>query len=142
MPESSAPAPAPSFSLGRVLLVAIPVALVTWGAFKLYGGSVQEDQRAAEVRGQRNAFSGLLGSSDVTSGLAQDYQDQDGDLVADPPSDGSKLAEPAEIHFSYVASSESEKEQDTWKEFLTALQEKTKHPVKLVSYSDAGEQLR
>jgi phosphonate transport system substrate-binding protein len=133
---------AKSFSIGRVLLVAVPVALLTWGAFTLYGGSVEKEQQDAEARGQRNVFQGLLGDQDDSPGLAQGYADADNDLVADPPQDAAKQVEPAEIHFSYIASSESENEEETWKEFLAALSEKLKRPVKLVSYSDANEQLR
>jgi len=133
---------AKSFSIGRVLMVAVPVALLTWGAFTLYGGSVEQEKQDAEAQGQRNVFNGLLGDQNDSPGLAQGYTDSDNDLVADAPKDADKLVEPAEIHFSYIASSESENEEETWKEFLAALSEKLKRPVKLVSYSDANEQLR
>lgn len=130
-----------SFSLGRVLVVAIPVALLTWGAFTLYGGRLQQEQVEAEARGQINAFTGMLGDQSEDVQLAQGYTDGNGDLVADPPAADKAIA-PEELHFSYVASSADEDEEAAWKEFLAALSEKTKIPVKLVSYADVGEQMR
>ncbi len=133
--------PAPSFSLGRVLLVAVPVALVTWGAFKLYGGSVQQEQQEVEARGQRNTLSGLLGEQSDSDSLASDYKDANGDLLADAPADDQAL-DPEEINFSYVASSEAQDEEATWKDLLAALEQKLGRKVTLKSYSDTGEQLR
>ncbi len=126
-----------SFSLGRVLLVAIPLALVAWGA-KIYSSNLQQD---AQLDLEKTMVWRLLGDQGEAAGLAKDYSDADGDMVADAPKPEECIA-PEELHFSYVASAESENEGETWKEFLAALSEKVKIPVKPVSYSDAGEQMR
>ena len=74
--------------------------------------------------------------------LDKNYNDADGDLVADPPTDAAKLLDPEEINFSYVASSDTEDEEETWKEFLAALERTLGRKVNLVTYTDAGEQMR
>lgn len=132
---------APSFSLGRVLLVAVPVALVTWGAFKLYGGNFEKEQQAVEAKGQRTTFTSLFGGKDELTKLADDYKDADGDLLADAPADD-QCIDPQELTFSYVASSDSEGEAETWKELLAAIEAKTGRKVTLVSYADTEEQMR
>lgn len=137
MAEASDAPQAKSFSLGRVLMLAIPLALLAWGA-KIYSSNLEQD---AQADLEKTMVWRLLGDQGESTGLAQDFRDADGDLVADVPEGDAAIA-PKEIRFSYVASSESENEEETWKEFLASLSEKLKIPVKLVSYSDAGEQLR
>jgi phosphonate transport system substrate-binding protein len=128
-----------SFSFGRVLILAVPIALILWGAFKIYGGSAQQE---AEAKGQRNAIAGLLGEQDKADTLAADFKDADGDMLADAPTDAAKLLDPEEISFSYVASSETEGEENAWKELLDAVAKSTGKKVTLVTYTDTGEQMR
>jgi phosphonate transport system substrate-binding protein len=126
-----------SFSIGRVLLVVVPLALVAWAA-KMYSGNLQTD---AQADLERTMASRLVGDQGAAT-LDKKYKDADGDLVADPPADASKLNDPEEINFSYVASSDTENEQETWKELLEALRERLGRKVNLVSYADPAEQLR
>jgi phosphonate transport system substrate-binding protein len=135
------PGTTPSFSFGRVLILALPLALVVWGAYKMYGGNVQQEQLEAEARGQRNAFSGLFGAGGEALTLAADYKDADGDLLADAPA-AEDCIDPEVIKFSYVASSDSSGAEETWKELLAALQEKLGKTIQLVAYTDTGEQQR
>ena len=127
-----------SFSFGRVLLVAVPLALVGWWAATMYSKSLEQD---AQAKGENTIITRLLGDGEATT-LNKAYKDADDDLVADPPQDADKLIAPEEINFSYVASSDTEGEDETWKEFLAALQEKTGRKVNLITYTDGGEQLR
>jgi phosphonate transport system substrate-binding protein len=136
MPEAESHAS--SFSFGRVLMVVVPLAIVVWGA-KIYSSNLEQ---SAQADLEKTMAWRLLGEQDEATSLAKKYKDADGDLVADAPGDASRLIDPAEIRFSYVASSESENEQETWKEFLAALEEQLKRPVKLVSFADADEQMR
>jgi len=136
MPAADAPQPK-TFSLGRVLMLAVPLAILAWAA-KIYSTNLEQN---AQADLERTMAWRLLGDQGQSSGLSKSYQDADGDLLADPPAADQAVA-PKVINFSYVASSESENEDETWKEFLAALEAKLKIPVKLVSYSDAGEQLR
>jgi phosphonate transport system substrate-binding protein len=127
-----------SFSIGRVLMLVIPLAIVVWAA-KIYSSNLEQHAKADL---EKTMAARLLGDHDAVVVLAKSYHDANGDLVADPPADPAKLIEPAEIRFSYVATSAPENEEETWKEFIAALSEKAKRPVKLVSYADPGEQLR
>jgi phosphonate transport system substrate-binding protein len=131
--------PAPSFSFGRVLLLAVPLAILIWGANRMYSGSVQQD---ADKQLQRNTFSGLLGGQAEGARLDKSYADADGDMLADAPTDAADLKDPAELNFSYVASSEAEGEDATWKELLAAIGKATGKKVNLVSYADSAEQTR
>ncbi len=137
MAEASDAPQAKSFSLGRVLILAIPLALLAWGA-KIYSSNLEQD---AQADLEKTMVWRLLGDQGDSSGLTKTFTDSDEDLVADVPA-GDAAVSPEEIRFSYVSSSESENEEETWKELIAALAEKLKIPVKLVSYSDTGEQLR
>ena len=127
-----------AFSFGRVLMLVVPLALVGWAA-RMYSGNLEE---SAQAHLERTMASRLL--SDVASSdtLNSKYVDADGDLIADAPKDEKELLDPEEINFSYVASSDSEDEAATWKEFMAALSEKLGKPVNLVTYTDVGEQTR
>jgi phosphonate transport system substrate-binding protein len=127
-----------SFSFGRVLMLVVPLALIGWAA-RMYSGNLEN---SAQAKLERTMASRLL--SDVTSSdtLNPKFKDADGDLVADPPQAAEELLDPEAINFSYVASSDSEDEQTTWKEFVAALSEKLGKPVNLVTYADVGEQMR
>src|SRR5687768_7769502 len=117
------------FSFGCVLLLVVPLALVA-GAAKVYSGSSEQQ---AQVHLENTMFSRLLGQSE-SSTLSKDYKDADGDLVADAPPDAESL-DPEVIKFSYVASSDSDDEAETWKELLAALEAKLGRKVELVEYT-------
>ncbi len=127
-----------SFSIGRVLLLVIPLALVAWAA-KMYSGNLETD---AQLHLERTMATRLLGDIDAAATLNKGYADADGDLVADPPQDAAKLIDPKEINISYVASSDTENEQEAWKEFMAALGERTGRKVNYVTYADVDEQMR
>src|SRR5688500_3705430 len=134
----SEPSNAGSFSIGRVLLVVVPLALVGWAA-KMYSGNLETD---AKANLERTMVSRLLGDQAAADKLDKKYADADGDLVADPPADAAKAIDPKEINFSYVASSDTEDEEAAWKEFLAALEERLGRKVNFVTYTDRAEQMR
>lgn len=134
----SDPESAGSFSFGRVLMLVIPLALVAWAA-KMYSGNLEN---SAQARLERTMASRLLADVASADSLSQKFADADGDLLADSPQDEKKLLDPDTINFSYVASSDTEDEAATWKEFIAALSEKLGRPVNLVTYADVGEQMR
>jgi phosphonate transport system substrate-binding protein len=127
-----------SFSIGRVLLLVVPLALVAWAA-KMYSGNLETD---AQLHLERTMASRLLRETTVATKLNKKYVDADGDLLADPPKDADEALDPKDINFSYVASSDTEGEAEAWKEFLAALEEQVGRKVNLVTYSDSGEQMR
>lgn len=125
-----------SFSIGRVLLVVIPMALVGWAAM-MYSGNLKDD---AQADLERTMVSRLLRDAVSPASLSNKYADADGDLVADPPAKDAR--DPQELKFSYVASSDTEDDAETWKELLAAIQSRLGRTVTLVAYNDADEQLR
>jgi phosphonate transport system substrate-binding protein len=127
-----------SFSFGRVLLLVVPLALIGWAA-RMYSGNLEN---SAQAHLERTMASRLLADVASSEKLNAKYVDADGDLVADPPKDEKELLDPEVINFSYVASSDTEDEETTWKEFIAALSEKLGKPVKLVTYADVNEQMR
>jgi phosphonate transport system substrate-binding protein len=127
------------FSFGRVLMLAVPLALVVWGANKIYSNNVQQE---ADARGQRTTLTGLFGGPIEGTSLDKAYKDADEDMLADAPKDAADLKDPEEINFSYVASSDTDKEEETWSELVAALEKNTGKKVNLVSYADTAEQMR
>jgi phosphonate transport system substrate-binding protein len=127
-----------SFSFGRVLMLVIPLALIGWAA-KMYSGNLEN---SAQAHLERTMASRLLADVTSSDNLSQKFTDADGNLVADLPKDEKELLDPETINFSYVASSDTEDEAATWKEFIAALSEKLGKPVNLVTYTDVGEQMR
>jgi phosphonate transport system substrate-binding protein len=133
--------PPSSFSFGRVLLLAVPLALIVWGANSIYSKNIQQLQKQAEDEGQRESILGLFGGELKNAGLDAKYKDADGDLVADAPAEADCI-DPQVIAFSYVASNGADGEEETWKELLAALKDKLDRDVELRSYTDVGEQMR
>ncbi|MEQ8211730.1 MAG: phosphate/phosphite/phosphonate ABC transporter substrate-binding protein [Lacipirellulaceae bacterium] len=130
-----------SFSLLRILLIAVPAAAIAWGVKSYWDGQ----QQAAEANTQQNTVRNLLGTESANA-LAKDFQDADEDLLADPPEDAEKLQDPEELVFSYYASlaeaGDEATEEQNWKAFTDALSKATNKPVKYVHFNDVNEQLR
>jgi phosphonate transport system substrate-binding protein len=70
-----------------------------------------------------------------------DYPDQDGDLVADSPSDAAKCIAPEVLMFSFVAGEVESVPEDDWQPLLAQLAEKTGREVKYIHYGTTDEQL-
>jgi phosphonate transport system substrate-binding protein len=132
---SSAPRPAPS--AGRVLKIVLPIAVVLLAAYWW--------SSTLESKARSNMASTVVGkifvSGPISTGAMQ-FPDADNDLVADPPSDPAKLINPDTLVFSYVATSEEEERPDeTWKELIAALKEKTGKEVQIAHFTTAEEQM-
>ena len=128
----------PPFSLARVLLIAIPAALLAWGV-KSYTDGFQQKAREDSVR---STVRQMLGQETLPGGLAESFRDEDGDLVADPPEKIEDCIDPEEIVFSYYASTEEGNDRELWKPFTDALSERLDRPVRYVHFADVEEQLR
>lgn len=130
-----------SFSLLRILLIAVPAAAIAWGVKSYWDGQ----QRAEEQKTQQNTVRKLLGGESANT-LAKDFTDADEDLLADPPEEDGKLQDPEELVFSYYASlaeaGDEDTEEETWKPFTEALSKATGKPVTYVHFNDVNEQLR
>jgi phosphonate transport system substrate-binding protein len=126
-------------SYGRLFFFLIPLILVT-----VTGAQVLKNQwkSAARQASTYNTVSRLLGTTNTHLSLSSDYRDQDGDLIADAPTELTQCINPVELNFSYIASSDGDTPQETWQELVAALAKKLDRTVNVVSYSDTGEQLR
>lgn len=124
------------FSLARVLPILVPILLIAWGV-KAYSDRLEAK---AKVDLENSTIWKLLGEGVESSKLSSEFADTDGDLVADTPTDASKLVTPTTLRFSYIAQSDNSKE-GTWKEFLAAVSKNTGLPVEEVAYSNLKDQL-
>jgi phosphonate transport system substrate-binding protein len=70
------------------------------------------------------------------------FTDADGDMVADPPTDPSKLIDPPTLMFAYVATDEPEKQKEAWKPFTDYLSKATGKPVEYVLFTSTKDQLK
>jgi phosphonate transport system substrate-binding protein len=124
---------------GRLFLFLIPLILVT-----VTGVQVLKNQwkSAARQASTHSTVSRLLGTPNANLRLSSDYRDEDGDLIADAPTDLTQCINPVELNFSYIASADGDAPQETWRELVEALAKRLDRKVNVVSYSDTGEQLR
>lgn len=125
-------------SLRRILMVVLPVAILGFGVLlwsKTLEPAAQEDLATA-------VLAKMFVSETALSASSMSFPDQDGDLVADTPTDPAKLVDPPVLLFSYVASQEESAPESAFAELLKALGEKIGKEVKFVQYDDVDTQLQ
>jgi phosphonate transport system substrate-binding protein len=131
---SGAARPAPS--AGRILAIVLPIALVLVAAYWWSKGL--ESQARSDVASTMVA---RIFPTSATTGSKLEFPDADNDMVADLPTDATKLITPDTLVFSYVATAEEEgPSEDTWKELFAAIKEKTGKEVKFTHFTTADEQ--
>jgi phosphonate transport system substrate-binding protein len=122
------------------MLLPIIVLLLLAGAGGYYA-YVHYSTRVSPVD-ELPALRGFINQIPAGLKLSENYKDANGDLVADPPSDSTKLLKVDEIGFSVVANEDPEKARETWKDFMAALEKATGKKVKyLAELHDTEEQL-
>lgn len=129
--------PQSPLSLARILKVVLPVAVLAAAAY--WWSSTLEATARKEMAS--NVVTRMFTGENAPVIAEMSFPDADKDLVADPPTDAAQLINPDVLVFSYVASEEEGPAEETWKELLAALKEKTGKDVKFVRYTDVGEQL-
>ncbi|MCI0332539.1 MAG: phosphate/phosphite/phosphonate ABC transporter substrate-binding protein [Planctomycetes bacterium] len=129
--------PRPALSLRRVLMVVLPVGILGFGAY-LWSKTLVP---AAQQEMTTDVLARMFTSDAALSDTSVSLPDKDGDMVADPPTDASKIIDPEVLVFSYVASEEESAPEEAWTELLKALSEKTGHEVKFVKFEAVDEQL-
>ncbi len=130
------------FSFFRVLVVAVPVAAITYFATNSWTSSLSGD---AQAELQRNVLQGMLTQLQPAS-LDSDFKlvDSDGDLLADSPTDAAMLQQPESLVFSYIAEGLPDGEEadfSNWSELLDSLSQATGLPVTAKHYQKVSEQL-
>jgi phosphonate transport system substrate-binding protein len=129
--------PRPPISVARILKVVLPVAVV---AIVAYWWSMRLEP-SARAKMASNVFARMLSADAAMSDTSMSYPDKDGDLVADSPEDPAQCINPDVLVFSSVAEAAATTNEDTWKELLSALSDKTSRQVKYVQFSKVDEQL-
>jgi len=127
----------PAHSPGRVLKVVLPIAIV--GLVAYWWSSTLESKARSDMAS--NVVGRMFSAEVVPDSSQLSFPDEDKDMVADPPADPAKLITPETLVFSYVASEEAGPSEETWKELVAALGEKTGREVKVTHFSSADEQL-
>ena len=125
------------FSLLRLLVVLIPLALIAIVGSKILGNYWE---RTAREELEQNTIATMLGGSDGDTYEAAAIVDEDSDLVADSPPDEECIA-PETIKFSFVASNQNRDQANVWKEFLASLSDQLGKPVEYVHFSKTKDQL-
>lgn len=118
------------------LVLVLLAGVVGW---TMYNRAAQADgiEQHAEMIG---SMTGL--ANPTKNKIAAPYVDTNSDLVADAPTDASKLVDPPEILFTYVASDENSAElEKTFKPLTDAIAAATGKPVRYVAMTDADVQM-
>ena len=104
VPQSSQPKP--SFSVVRVLLVAIPLGFLCGWLMKSY---FPQHIEAESNRQGSEKLQNMILRTDGQLKLDPRFADADGDLIADPPKDPAQLVSPDVLVFSFIAGPNAEK---------------------------------
>lgn len=139
MTTSEAPAaPKQKFSIFRVAATTLPIAIILV-ALSIYFQELW--QRDARESGARNLIRLVNLDEPVENSLADAYTDSNGDLVANPPEDESKLLKPETLIFSYVGGTDNEFKQEVWQPFLDELSQAIGIPAEYRVYQSDRDQL-
>jgi phosphonate transport system substrate-binding protein len=84
----------------------------------------------------------LTGSTDDGAHLGEGFVDSDGDMIADPPSDPSKLIDPPKLVFCYIAQEDEDKYAEIFKPFCEHLSKVTGKPVEYLPLYSTEDQLK
>ncbi len=126
-----------TFSLGRVLLIVVPVCAIAgaWYWVSTWKYQAEANQKAPMLVPTPTP------TELATNHLDSIYTDADGDLVADTPTDPAKIITPDVIEFSYVAGPDADEETKPWKSFTEYLSKQIGKPVDSVMFKSTRAQL-
>jgi len=132
--------PQHSFSVARVLLLAIPLGILCGWLMKSYWpqrieAQTRSDSENIVLKQMLNTESGPM------SKLDDRFTDADGDLIADPPKDAAQQISPDTLIFSYIANPNADSERGRWQSFADYLSKKTGKKVEIVSFKTIPDQL-
>jgi phosphonate transport system substrate-binding protein len=128
----------PSF-IPTILLVIVAIAA---GAAAMWFLTIHKPQVETE-EGTRQRLMHMTGMDrPVTNKLSDQFADADGDMVADAPTDASKLVDPPKLVFCYVAVEDPSEHEKQWKPFCDHLSKVTGKPVEYLPVKSSDEQLK
>lgn len=129
--------PARPFSLARILMLVLPVAIVLIAAFVWSKQLVPTAQKQMS----ENVFARMLSTNAAAQNAPMSFADKNGDLVADSPEDPAECNSPDVLVFSFVAAENESAPEEAWKELLGALGDKAGRDVKYVHFSSVSDQM-
>ncbi len=127
-----------SFSLGRLLKVLLPIALIAVAINYSLPGFEKALEKAAQEDLEENMLDKLLGDQTQEPSDKIEFTDADGDLLADAPAEG---VVPERLLFSYIADPQQTGGAETWADVMAALTEATGLPIDYVHYTTTQDQL-
>ena len=124
-------------------ILALVVAIIALGvaAFAVYQRDVAPNY--AGVAEQDKLFRRMTGvdSQQSTNSLDDRFMDGDGDMVADAPTDASKLIDPPTLTFSYITVEDDTTFRDAFKGLMDAISKATGKPVQYLSFDSVDAKL-
>jgi len=78
----------------------------------------------------------------VTNKLDPKFTDENGDLIADAPTDPAQLIDPPAIRFAYIEEDDPAKQKKAWQPFMDYLSRVTGKPVQYVLVAGANDMLK
>jgi phosphonate transport system substrate-binding protein len=131
--------PQHSFSVARVLILAVPLGILCGWLMKSYRDDVLAQTRTTS---ENVVLKQILNTDDAPKSKLDDrFTDADGDLVADAPKDPGQQISPDTLIFSYIANPNADTERARWQSFADFLSKKTGKKVEIVSFKSIPEQL-
>ncbi len=127
------------FSLKRIVIIAMPLALLVAGVL---GGKFWAES-SAERQSSLDSLDRKIGiASPIQNRLADRFDDADGDLVADCPKNAKDLIDPGVLTFSYIPSDHADEQGKIWKRFCEELQKSTGKQVKYLPFAKTEDQVK
>lgn len=124
-----------TFSFTRLALAIIVILLIAAVSYRIGVSSIASgpaNERVLKLFGLGNP---------TTNRLDARFNDADGDLVADPPTDPAEWVDPDTLYFSFVAAKETERYKQVWAGFADHLARQTGKRVQYVTLESPDEQL-
>lgn len=128
----------PSF----IPIILLTVIAVATGAAAMYFITIYKPQQDSVKQTSERLLHMTGMDRPVTNKLADGFVDADGDMIADAPSDPSKLIDPPTLTFCFIASDEASDYAKQWKAFCDHLAKVTGKPVEYVEFKNSEDQLR
>ena len=121
------------------MIAALVIIAAAAGAASIVASNWESEARQQSLdRTMSNFMSNLTPMSTLDSV----YEDQDGDLLADPPENTELCVAPAELTFAFIAGEDNANDPETWQPALEAIQSRTGVPVKYLRLTDSKDQFQ
>jgi phosphonate transport system substrate-binding protein len=122
-----------------LFMIIVPAAVIIGVLWFIW---VQKTTQEAQESSHASALRTFGLASPVRNALDGRFVDNDGDLVADPPSDAAELVDPPKLVFCYVAQEDPTGYQAAFKDFIEHLAKVTGKPVEYLTVTSTTDQLK